>query len=34
MEMDVISNMKLMNIEVIIVLYQQEDFVSLNVLIS
>ena len=34
MEMDVILNMKLLNIEVIIVLYQQKNIVLLNVLIS
>ena len=34
MEMVVISNMKLLNIEVKIVLYQQKDIVLLNVLIS
>ena len=34
MEMDVILNMKLLNIEIMIVIYQQKDTVSLNVLIS
>ena len=34
MEMVVILNIKLLNIEVIIVLYQQKDTVLLNVLIS
>ena len=33
MVMDVILNMKLLNIEVIIALYQPKDFVLLNVLI-
>ena len=33
MEMDVISNMKLVNIEVIIVLYQQKGIVLSNVII-
>ena len=33
MEMDVIVNMKLLNIEVIILLYQQKDIVLLNVII-
>ena len=33
-EMDVILNMKLLNIEVIIVLYQQNFIVSLNVSLS
>ena len=34
MVMDVISNMKLLNIKVIIVLYQQKAIVLFNVLIS
>ena len=33
MEMDVISNMKLVNIEVILVLYQQKGIVLSNVII-